>query len=115
MSSVIFEGTTAMCTEAVTLISLFEEQVAKTPHRRALYSGQNDVSFAELNAGANRLARSLLRTGIRNGDVVGTSFYRSIEAIIGIIAVLKIGAAYLPIAPDAPKHRRKFMIDDSGA
>ncbi|KWI71348.1 non-ribosomal peptide synthetase [Burkholderia stagnalis] len=98
-----------------TLVTLFERQVARTPDATALIDGATEISFQALDAMARHAAVRLRQAGIAPGDRVGHSFERSTEAIAALIAILKIGAAYVPVATDAPTSRRDFMLQDSGA
>ncbi|MEI7346807.1 non-ribosomal peptide synthetase [Dickeya chrysanthemi] len=98
-----------------TLLSLFERQVNINPNATALVDGMTEVSFQQLDAMARRAAIHLIMSGIMPGDRVGHCFKRSIEAIAAIIAIHKVGAAYVPIATDAPSQRRDFILQDSEA
>jgi amino acid adenylation domain-containing protein len=98
-----------------TLVSLFERQVASTPDATALIDGGTEISFRQLNALAHHAAIRLQQAGIASGDRVGHCFKRSVDAIAALVATLKVGAAYVPIATDAPALRRDFMLRDSGA
>ena len=93
---------------------LFEAQVERTPHAIALRFGSIDISYADLNAEANRLARWLRAQGVGPEVVVGLCAERSPEVVIGLISILKAGGAYLPIDPDYPAARIGFMIEDAG-
>ncbi|NWF69420.1 MAG: amino acid adenylation domain-containing protein [Chloroflexi bacterium] len=93
--------------------TLFEAQAARTPTNTALFSGGEQVSFGELNARANQLAHYLQRLGVSSGHFVGISMERSIEAVVSFLAVMKTGAAYVPIDPAYPHERRAFMIADT--
>lgn len=93
---------------------LFELQVSKTPDSIAVsYSGL-ELTFAQLNARANQLAHYLKDTlQVKPASLVGVCTERSIGMIVGMLAIFKAGAAYLPLEPSLPKDRRKYMIDDS--
>jgi amino acid adenylation domain-containing protein len=93
--------------------SLFEQQVAKTPDHLAVQSGDQSLTFAELNARANRLAHYLQGMGIEEGSYVGVLLGRGVELLIANLAVLKSGAAYVPISPDQPEERISATIEDS--
>lgn len=97
------------------LVALFERQVARTPDAVALIDGTVEISFRQLHAMAHHGAVRLQQAGIGSGDRVGHAFERSVEAIAALIAILKSGAANVPIAIDAPAARRDFMLCDSGA
>ena len=91
--------------------SLFERQAAATPDRVALRSDATSVSYAELNARANRLAHHLLGLGVSRGDAVGVLLERSVDLVVAVFAVLKAGAAYVPLDPALPADRFGYMID----
>ncbi|MFD3789343.1 amino acid adenylation domain-containing protein [Streptomyces cyaneofuscatus] len=90
---------------AGTLPGLFEAQVRATPDAVAVADGTTSLTFSLLNADANRLARLLAARGVGPGDLVGVAVPRSADAVVAILAVLKSGAAYLPIDVDHPAER----------
>ncbi|WP_142245578.1 non-ribosomal peptide synthetase, partial [Mycobacterium sp. IS-836] len=92
---------------------LFAAQVARTPEAAALTCGERSWTYRELDEAANRLAHLLRGRGARPGECVALLFTRSAEAIVGIAAVLKTGAAYLPIDPALPAARIEFMLADA--
>ncbi len=94
---------------------LFEEQVTVTPDDEAVVCGDEAVTYADLNTRANRLARWLRTAGIGPEKVVALCLPRGPELIVGMLAVLKAGGAYLPLDPDYPAHRIEFMLRDSAA
>jgi enterobactin synthetase component F len=96
-----------------TLIGPIESRVMRTPHATALVSGGTRLTYAELNARANRLAHHLQALGARPGAVVAVSVPRSAELVIALLAVLKAGAAYLPLDPGYPAARLAFMLRDA--
>ena len=98
-----------------TLQELFEKQVEMTPASTAIVYENQILTYAELNAKANRLARLLREKGVKRNDLVAIFFRRSPEMIISILAVLKSGGAYLPIDPEYPKERIAGILEDSGA
>jgi non-ribosomal peptide synthetase component F len=123
---------------------LFEEQVERTPDQIALI-GKNpesespaghlygnpkhsegtrglaplsvpaSITYRQLNENANQLAHLLIEKGVGSDTIVGIMVDRSIEMIIGIFGILKAGGAYLPIDPEYPEKRIKYMLEDSGA
>lgn len=97
-----------------TLASLFEQQVAGGPDAVALVLGDRSLTYAELNAKANRLAHRL-RLVVSPGDVVAVACGRSIAAIVGMLAVQKAGAAHLPVDPRTPPARLEQLLSDSAA
>lgn len=100
---------------AATIPDLFAAQLARTPKAVALSYGAAELSYAELEAQANRLARHLAKHGIGDGTVVALALPRSAELVVAMLAVLKTGAAYLPLDPAYPPRRLAFMLEDSRA
>ncbi|MEV0237960.1 amino acid adenylation domain-containing protein [Nonomuraea sp. NPDC050786] len=96
-----------------TLPSLFEAQVARTPAATAVESPLGTLTYAGLNARANRLARHLVRLGAGPEDRVGVELPRSPAAVVAMLAVLKCGAAYLPLDLALPPARRETLIRDA--
>ncbi|HBH81841.1 MAG TPA: non-ribosomal peptide synthetase, partial [Nitrospira sp.] len=92
---------------------LFEAQVEQTPEAVALSMGQKTLCYGELNAQANKLARYLQTLGAKPGVTVGLSLERSLEMVIALLAVLKTGAAYVPLDPEFPRDRLRFMAQDA--
>ena len=93
---------------------LFERQAAERPDATALAFGEQVLSYGELNARANRLAHHLLARGMKPEMLVGIAVERSADTVVGLLAILKAGAAYLPLDPDYPRDRLACMIEDSG-
>ncbi len=93
---------------------LFERQAAERPDAAALAFGEQVLSYGELNARANRLAHHLLARGVKPETLVGIAVERSADTVVGLLAILKAGAAYLPLDPDYPRDRLAGMIEDSG-
>ena len=98
-----------------TIVDLFEEQVGKTPDNIAVVFEDQKLTYRELNEKANQLARFLVSAGVSNNSIVGIMLPRSLEMMISILAVLKSGAAYLPIDPDYPSDRIEYILNDSNA
>lgn len=96
-----------------TISELFEKQVEKTPDTTALIFEDISFTYRELNEKANQLAHYLRSNGIENGNIVGIMLNRSPELIISMLAILKSGAAYLPIDPTYPENRINYIISDS--
>ncbi|MGY2010327.1 amino acid adenylation domain-containing protein [Nocardia gipuzkoensis] len=88
-----------------TLASLFAERVAADPHAVALEFGDEALTYAELDARANRLARLLIERGAGPDTTIGLCLRRSIELVVGMYAIVKAGAAYLPLDPEHPAER----------
>src|SRR5215813_6186914 len=94
---------------------LFEEQVARTPDATALVYEDFELTYAQLNARANQLAHVIREQGVKTGDRVGLSLERGAEVIIGLLGILKAGAAYVPLNPDHPQERLAYQIAESNA
>ncbi|HZU33902.1 MAG TPA: amino acid adenylation domain-containing protein, partial [Candidatus Angelobacter sp.] len=97
----------------VTLTQLFESQVEQTPDGTALIFGDETLSYRELNAHANRLAHLLIYLGIGPENFIALGVPRSIDMLVALVAVLKAGAAYLPIDPSYPAERIQVMLNDA--
>ncbi|MEW7292227.1 non-ribosomal peptide synthetase, partial [Aquimarina sp. 2304DJ70-9] len=97
------------------IVSVFETHVNNTPDQTALIYGDTKLTYAELNQRSNTVAHYLLDKGVQKGDVVGVMLNRSIEMIVGIIAVLKTGGIYLPLDGTQPKQRVLHSLKDSKA
>ncbi|WP_254172056.1 non-ribosomal peptide synthetase [Planktothrix agardhii] len=93
---------------------LFEEQVERTPDAVAVVFENESLTYGELNNRANQLAHYLCQNyQIKPDTLVGICVERSLEMIIGILGILKAGAAYLPLDPEYPQERLSFMLEDS--
>ncbi len=97
----------------VSIPGLFAAQVGRSPGAVALVCGEVSLTYQQVEAAANRLARVLAARGAGPGAVVGLLCQRSVQAIIAILAVLKTGAAYLPIDPAHPDTRIGFLLEDA--
>ncbi|BBY00512.1 non-ribosomal peptide synthetase [Mycobacterium seoulense] len=104
---------TAPVTGAASIPALFAKQVARVPEAPALTFEGRSLTYQELDEAANRLAHLLADHGARPGACVALLQSRSAEAIVSILAVLKTGAAYLPIDPAVPAARMEFMLGDA--
>ena len=91
------------------------EQARVRPHATALRMQDQQLSYAQLNQRANRLAHQLIAQGVRGESVVAVAMARSMDTIVALLAVLKAGAAYLPLDTAYPPGRLAFMVKDSGA
>lgn len=107
--------TTAPFSEEKGVHELFEEQVKRAPDAIAVSLRKEELSYRELNLRANKLARYLRAMGVGPEVLVGIFMDRSLEMLVGLLAVLKAGGAYLPLDPEYPPERIAFMIDDSRA
>ena len=110
-----FNDTLADYPEQMTLNRIFEEQAGRNPDNIALVFEDREMTYGELNCKSNMLAGILRDKGIHPDDIVAISAAPSFEMIVGILAILKAGAAYLPIDPDFPDDRISYMIEDSKA
>ncbi|HEU4596844.1 MAG TPA: AMP-binding protein, partial [Pyrinomonadaceae bacterium] len=97
------------------LSQLFEAQVGRTPEAVAVEGEGEQMSYAELNASANRLARRLREEGVGAESRVAVMLERSPALVVALLAVLKAGGAYVPLDPEYPAERLAFMLEDSGA
>lgn len=93
---------------------LFEQQVEQTPDAVAIVFENQQLTYSELNAKANQLARYLRRLGVGPEVLVGICLDRSLEMIVGVLSILKAGGAYVPLDPAYPSERLSFMLEDAG-
>ncbi|QMU70593.1 amino acid adenylation domain-containing protein [Streptacidiphilus sp. P02-A3a] len=98
-----------------TLPELFEARVRRTPDAVAVVFEGAEVTYAELNARANRLARLLVERGVRPESVVPVLMERSVELVVALLGVLKSGGAYLPVDPDYPAERIDYVLAEAGS
>ncbi|MBQ0881644.1 non-ribosomal peptide synthetase [Streptomyces sp. RT42] len=96
------------------VVGLFERQARRSPDATAVEFGDTRLSYGQLNARANRLARHLVARGAAPGRFVAVALPRSAELVVTLLAVLKSGAAYLPVDPHYPADRVAYMLDDAG-
>jgi non-ribosomal peptide synthetase component F len=97
------------------LHELVQAQAERTPEAVALVFEETQLSYAELNERANRLAHYLRARGVGPEARVGILMHRSVELVVSLLAVLKAGAAYVPLDPEYPQERLEFMLEDSQA
>lgn len=102
-----------VATPATTMVAMLETAAAVAPDAVALVSDAGEVTYADLHARANRLARWLIGRGFGAEDVIGLRMTTSIEFIVALLAVLKAGAAYLPIDPAYPDDRIQYLVTDA--
>jgi amino acid adenylation domain-containing protein len=107
------QGTRVAIPEAVCCHEVFEAQAARVPDAIAVSLGDECVAYAELNRRANQLAHHLRSHGVAPGALVGIYLERSAEIVVGLLGILKAGAAYLPLDPAYPPERVAFMIEDA--
>ncbi|WP_292760022.1 non-ribosomal peptide synthetase [Nostoc sp. NOS(2021)] len=92
---------------------LFEEQVQRTPDAIAVVFEDQQLTYQQLNCRANQLAHYLKSLGVGADVLVGICVERSIEMVVGLLGILKAGGAYLPLDPEYPTERLRFMLEDS--
>ncbi|GGX52917.1 non-ribosomal peptide synthetase [Streptomyces noursei] len=105
---------TAVDFPRLTLHSLVEQQAAAQPDALAVVHGDEQLTYDELNARANRLARKLVRAGLGPESVVGLALPRMAGLVVGMLGILKSGACYLPIDPRYPSRRLDHVLADAG-
>lgn len=93
------------------VIQLFEEQVELTPQNQAISFNNKSITYAELNGAANRLANFLIEKKIQPNALVGLCLERAIALGIGVLGIVKAGAAYVPFDPDYPAERINYMLE----
>ena len=106
---------TARTIPHTTIPELFAQQAARTPDAVALVFDDATLSYRELDTRANQLAHHLRTLGAGPETIVGLCVERSFDMVIALIGILKAGAAYLPLDPDYPQQRLRFMLDDAAA
>jgi bacitracin synthase 1 len=110
-----FNKTNVTYNKDLTIFEMFERQVDKTPNNIAVVCGKEKLTYDELNQKANALARTLRQDGVNSDTIVGLFVERSIYMIIGILAVMKAGGAYMPIDSEYPSDRITYMLENSDA
>ncbi|SDO58233.1 amino acid adenylation domain-containing protein [Pseudomonas congelans] len=96
-----------------TIHGLFEAQVERTPDALAVLHGEQRLTYRELNEQANRLAHALRKQGVQPDSRVGICVERSVEMVVGLLAILKAGGGYVPLDPAYPAERIAYMLQDS--
>jgi amino acid adenylation domain-containing protein len=99
--------------QGVCVHRLFEEQAERTPEAIAVVFEAQQLTYAQLNAQANRLAHHLRRLGVGPDDRVAICAERGLEMVVGLFGILKSGAAYVPLDPTYPAERLSYLIEDS--
>ena len=92
---------------------LFESQVERTPQAVAVIAGDKALTYAEVDARANRLAHALRSRGVSAGQRIGLCLERGTEMLVALLAIAKSGAAYVPLDPAFPRERLRFMAEDA--
>jgi amino acid adenylation domain-containing protein/non-ribosomal peptide synthase protein (TIGR01720 family) len=96
-----------------TVNAVFETKAGKTPHKTALVCGEHVLSYLELDRKTNQLGGILRSKGVKSESIVAVIVERSIEMVVALLGVLKAGGAYLPIDPQCPADRLKYILEDS--
>jgi len=109
-----FNATTADEREDRCIHELFEEQARLRPEAVAVTCEGEELTYGQLNARANQLARRLRQAGAKADSLIGLLVDRSLEMIVGLLGILKAGAAYVPIDPEYPRDRIEHILADSG-
>ncbi len=101
--------------EAGTVLDLFRRQAERAPGAPAVVEEGREIRYGELDRRSDRLAASLIQKGVRSGDVVALTLPRGIDLVVSALAAMKAGAAYLPLDPETPAERLRWILDDAGA
>ncbi|WP_245583620.1 non-ribosomal peptide synthetase [Paenibacillus assamensis] len=110
-----FNDTASTYPRDASVVELFEQQVLRTPNKVAVEYKDCKLTYVQLNQKANQVAHYLRSNGVAVEQAVALFAERSADMIVGVLAILKAGAAYVPIDPDYPVERIHYMIEDSGA
>ncbi|HEV8195229.1 MAG TPA: amino acid adenylation domain-containing protein [Gemmatimonadales bacterium] len=108
-----WNATARAYTAGGTLTDLLEQQAVRTPEAEAIRFADTTLTYAQLHGRANQLAHRLRRLGVGPGVLTGICAERSLELIVGLLAVLKAGGAYVPLDPEYPADRLGFMLEDA--
>ncbi|MFB7876377.1 non-ribosomal peptide synthase/polyketide synthase [Nocardia sp. NPDC056064] len=104
---------TSVADPAQTMVDRFARAAARDPRAVAVKAGENSLTYAELDAWSNRLARRLVGAGVGPETLVAVALPRSVELAVALLAVLKAGGGYLPIDPNYPADRIEYVLDDA--
>lgn len=110
----IFNNTELSYDAEKTIVDHFQDQVQRTPHSTAVVFGDKSLTYAELDEKSDQLADELLNAGVCKGSFVGIYISRSLEMMVGLFAILKAGAAYVPLDPSYPADRIAYIVGDAG-
>lgn len=97
----------------VSICDLFQSQAKNSPNSIAIVSGNKKLTYSELDEKSTLLAKFLRKQGVKPGVAIGLSLLKNEDFIVGIIGILKAGAIYLPLNPDYPEERLKYMVEDA--
>lgn len=110
-----FNNTVTVYPRDKNLVTLWEEQVNLTPNKKAIIFEDTSMTYKQLDEKSNSLAHFLIKNGAHNGEIIPILLDKSLEMIVGILAILKVGAAFLPIDVYYPKERIDYILRDSNA
>ncbi|MEE4149196.1 syringopeptin non-ribosomal peptide synthetase SypC, partial [Pseudomonas viridiflava] len=110
---VAFNDTALDYPQQQTIHGMFEAQAERTPQALAVIHGEQRLTYRELNEQANRLAHALRKQGVQPDSRVGICVERSVEMVVGLLAILKAGGGYVPLDPAYPAERIAYMLQDS--
>jgi amino acid adenylation domain-containing protein/non-ribosomal peptide synthase protein (TIGR01720 family) len=110
-----WNATAAKYPTDATIHSLFAEQVIRHPQRGAVSAGGKTINYTELDAAARQLAGQLVQAGVRVGDRVAIWLPRGTDLVVSLLATIMAGGCYVPLDPEYPEERLRFIMEDSGA
>ncbi|MES2614837.1 MAG: amino acid adenylation domain-containing protein, partial [Bdellovibrionota bacterium] len=110
-----FNNTKTIYPREKTILSFFEEAVVKYPNNVAVTAHNGTLTYAELSHKSEKLAAYLIENGVKNNDLVGIFIDCRLEMIVAVVAVIKSGAAYVPLASDTPLERVSYILEDCQA
>ena len=110
----VWRGTTSSYPRDATIHELFAEQAAKAPQRTAVVAEDGTLTYGELEKLSRRVVHALAAKGVRRGDRVGLQLPRGVMQVVGMLAVLRAGAAYVALDPELPSRRRAQLVADAG-
>jgi amino acid adenylation domain-containing protein/thioester reductase-like protein len=108
-----FNEAPSVCLEKELVHELFEAQVARSPDAVAAMHGERSLTYTELNRKANRLANYLRSKSVDRDQVVGICVERSLDMVVGVLGILKAGGACMPLDPNYPVDRLRYMLEDA--
>lgn len=106
-----FNNSTVEYSKEDTVLALIDKQTKQYPDKIAVQADAFSLTFQQLRERSNQLANNLIGKGIGRGDLIGIYLERSVEMIIGILGIIKSGAAYVPLDPEYPEQRTKYILD----
>ncbi len=109
-----YNDTTAALPQVSSILELFEEQVSAVPEATAVAQDKAELSYRQLDQTSGIIASNLKRMGIGSGDIVAVYMDRSISLVVSLLAIIKAGAAFVPIDTTFPEQRLAYVLDDSG-